>query len=126
MKKEIKERELQVHIGDTLDNMGRRFVDAWHRAEHGELTHENAELHVGFETFETFSRIMTPRRLELLRHVHRHPARSIRALALALGRDYRRVHEDVEAVMEAGLLDRDESGLHADYETVRIETRVAL
>jgi len=119
-------RELQVHIGDTLDDMGRRFVDAWHRAEHGELTQENAERHVGFETFETFSRTMTPRRLDLLRHVHRHPARSIRALAIALGRDYRRVHEDVETLAQAGLLDRDEQGLHADYETLKMETRFAL
>jgi hypothetical protein len=39
---------------------------------------------------------------------------------------YRRVHEDVEALVRAGLLDRDESGLHADYETVRIATKVAL
>jgi hypothetical protein len=36
------------------------------------------------------------------------------------------VHEDVEALVRAGLLDRDESGLHADYETVRIATKVAL
>ena len=57
--------------------------------------------------------------------MHRHRARSIRALAIALGRDYRRVHEDVAALVEAGLLDRDESGLHADYEAVKIETRVA-
>jgi predicted transcriptional regulator len=126
MKKENKGQELQVLIGDTLDDMGHRFVDAWHRAERGTLTKENAERHLGFETFVTFSRIMTPRRLELLRHVHRHPARSIRALAMALGRDYRRVHEDVEALVQAGLLDRDESGLRADYETVRIETRVVL
>ena len=68
----------------------------------------------------------TPRRLELLRHVHRQPTRSVRALAQALGRDYRRVHEDVQALVDAGLLDRDESGLHADYETVRMETRLEL
>ena len=48
------------------------------------------------------------------------------ALAIALGRDYRRVHEHVAALVEAGLLDRDESGLHADYEAVKIQTRVAL
>jgi predicted transcriptional regulator len=124
--KGTKERELQVHIGDSLDDMGRRFVDAWRRAERGELTERNAERHVGFETFETFSRVMTPRRLELLRHVHRHRARSIRALAIALGRDYRRVHQDVEALVQAGLLDRDEEGLHADYETLKMETRLAL
>lgn len=105
MNKENKQA-LQVHIGETIDDMGRRFVDAWHRAEGSELTVENAEWHVGFETFEIFAQIMTPNRLELLRHVHRHPARSIRALAAALGRDYRRVHADVEALAGAGLLDR--------------------
>lgn len=119
-------KELQVHIGDTLDHMGQRFVDAWHRAERGELTEENAERHIGFETYELFAKIMTPRRLELLRHLHRHPARSIRALSIALGRDYRRVHEDVEALANAGLLDKDETGLHADYDTVRMETRIAM
>lgn len=119
-------KELQVHVGGNLDTMGQRFVDAWHRAERGELTEANAERHLGFETFELFARVMTPRRLELLRHVHRHPPRSIRALSIALGRDYRRVHEDVEALVTAGLLDRDATGLHADYATVRMETRIAL
>jgi predicted transcriptional regulator len=75
---------------------------------------------------ETFAQIMTPKRLGLLRHVHRHPARSIRALAAALGRDYRRVHADVEALAGAGLLDRDGRGPHADYGTVRMETKIAL
>jgi predicted transcriptional regulator len=69
---------------------------------------------------------MTPRRPELLRHVHRHSARSIRALAIALDRDYRRVHPDVEALVRAGLLDRGENGLRADYETVKMEARIAL
>ncbi|MSP02499.1 MAG: hypothetical protein EXR07_15825 [Acetobacteraceae bacterium] len=119
-------KELLIHIGDSFDAMSRRVVDAWHRAERGELTPGNAERHVGFETFDAFARVMTPRRLELLRHVHQRPARSIRSLAIALGRDYRRVHEDVEALVLGGLLDRDETGLHADYDAVRIETRIAL
>ena len=59
-------KELQVHVGGNLDTMGQRFVDAWHRAERGELTEANAERHLGFETFELFARVMTPRRLELL------------------------------------------------------------
>ncbi len=119
-------KDLDVHIGDTFDAMSRRVIDAWHRAERGDLTDADAERHVGFETFELFARMMTPRRLELLRHVHRQPVRSIRALAQALGRDYRRVHEDVEALSGAGLLDRNESGLHAAYETLRLETQITL
>ena len=30
-------QELQVHVGETIEDMGRRFVDAWHRAERGAL-----------------------------------------------------------------------------------------
>ena len=119
-------QELQIHIGDSLDTMGRRFIDAWARAERRELTEDNAERHAGFENVELFTRVLTPRRLEMLRHVHRQPARSIRALALALGRDYRRVHNDVEALVSAGLMERDAAGLRAEYDSVRIETRVVL
>lgn len=119
-------KELRIHIGDSLDQIGRRFVDAWQRAERGELTPANAERHAGFQSVDAFTRVLSPRRLEMLRHVHHHPARSIRALSLALGRDYRRVHEDVEALVSAGLMDRDETGLHADYDTARIETRIDL
>ena len=45
-------KELQIHIGDSLDEVGRRFVDAWQRAERGELTGANAERHAGFENVE--------------------------------------------------------------------------
>jgi hypothetical protein len=39
---------------------------------------------------------------------------------LALGRDYKRVHEDVEALVAAGLLDRNDAGLRADYDAIQI------
>jgi predicted transcriptional regulator len=71
-------------------------------------------------------RVLSPKRLELLRHVHQHPAKNIRTLAHALGRDYRRVHEDVEALEVAGLLDRDKEGVRADYDAFDVQMRVAL
>jgi len=117
-------KDLQLHIGESLEAVGERFVDAWHRAERGELT--ESEYHVSFTDFATFAAVMSPKRLELLRHVHRSPPRSIRALAQALGRDYRRVHADVEALVNAGLLERDADGLRADYDTVHMETSIAL
>ena len=117
---------VRVHVGDTLEEAGRRFVDAWRRTERGELTPETAEAHVGFESFETMVRVLSPKRLELLRHVHKHPAKNIRALAQALGRDYRRVHEDVEALEAAGLLDRDKEGVRAEYDAFDVRMRVSL
>ena len=119
-------KAVHVHVGDSLDAIGKRVVDAWHRAERGELTGDTAEVHIGFETGETMVRTLSPKRLELLRHVHRTPAKSIRALALALNRDYRRVHEDVEALEAAGLLDRDSDGVRAEYDAFDVRMRVAL
>lgn len=45
-------------------------------------------------------------------------------LARTLGRDYKRVHEDVERLTAVGLVERDAQGLHAAYD--RIETRIAM
>jgi len=119
-------KTVQVHVGDTLDAIGNRVTEAWHLAERGELTGQNAEIHIGFENWETMVRTLSPKRLELLRHVHQHPAKNIRALAMALGRDYRRVHEDVEALEAAGLLDRDKEGVRTEYDAFDVRMRVAL
>ena len=117
---------MQVYVGDSLDAIGQRVVDAWHGAEEGELTAADAEIHIGFATWEMMVRVLSPKRLELLRHLHRTPARNIKALATALGRDYRRVHEDVETLGKAGLLERDADGVRADYEAFDVNMRVAL
>lgn len=67
---------------------------------------------------------MTDRRHELLRHPHRAPAPSLRSLARDLGRNYKRVHEDVAALAAVGLIQRDGRTLRADCNT--IETRITL
>lgn len=115
--------QVRVHVGETMEEVGARFVEGWHRMERGEEVNEK---HVSFETWETMVRVLSPKRLELLRHVHQSPAKNIRVLALALGRNYRRVHEDVEALEAAGLLDRDKNGLRAEYDAFDVAMRVAL
>ncbi len=119
-------KSVQVHVGDSLETIGQRVIEAWHRMERGELTGANAEIHVGFATWEMMVRVLSPKRLELLRHLHRNPAKSVRALAQALGRDYRRVHEDVEALEAAGLLERDKDGVRAEYDAFNVSMQVAL
>ncbi len=68
---------------------------------------------------------MTDRRYELLRHLHGHPAPSIRALARDLGRDFKRVHADVAALEAIGLIERDEGMLRADYDEIRAAILIA-
>ena len=119
-------KTVHLHVGDTMEAVGARFVDAWQRAETGELRPDNAEIHLGFASWEALVRVLSPKRLELLRHLHRNPAPNVRQLAAALNRDYRRVHADVTALQDAGLLERDTDGLRADYDAFDVRLQVAL
>ena len=58
------------------------------------------------------ARVLTPRRLELLRHLHRHPVPSIAELARTLKRDYKR-----------GTTLKVEKGVGAKYLELRISDK---
>src|SRR5580692_5695121 len=100
---------VKITVGGAMEKeAARRFVDAWHRAEHGETFHER---HLAFESWDALARVLTGRRMELLHYVRRHKVASVRALAKALGRDYSNVHADVQALASAGLLDTANGGV---------------
>jgi len=68
-------KRVKVHVG-TLEAMGKRFVSAWHRLESGEKVRER---HVTFPDLPAMLNALSPKRLELLRAVHRQPAPSVKA-----------------------------------------------
>jgi len=115
-------RKVKVTVGGAFEReAARRFVEAWHRAERGERFQER---HLAFESWDGLARVLTDKRMQLLRYVRRHKVTSIRALAKALGRDYSNVHSDVQTLKVAGLLDATDKGVRADYDA--IETRIAI
>jgi predicted transcriptional regulator len=107
--------------GDLKEDITRRAIDAWHRAERGEIFHER---HLAFENWGTLARVLTVKRVELLSYVRRNKVTSVRALAKALGRDYSNVHADVKALQSAGLIEATAKAVRADYDA--IETRIAI
>jgi predicted transcriptional regulator len=114
--------DIKITVGGALEaDATRRFTEAWQRAARGELF---AERHLAFENWDTLTRILTAKRLDILRHVHHHTTTSIRALAKTLGRDYSNVHADVHALMSAGLLEVTSAGVRVDYDS--IETKIAI
>lgn len=108
---------INLHVG-SIEDMGKRFIGAWHKLEQGAAVDET---HLTFLDLETMVSTLSPKRLALLRHVRQHPAENIAALAKSLGRDYKRVHEDVAALVHAGLLERDAQGIRAPYDSVHTE-----
>jgi len=115
MRKKLSRKEIKLHVGEGFDAVAQRVADAWHRAARGEDVQEH---HVTFASWEAISSVMTEKRFELLRYIRRHPARSVAALARDIGRDYKRVHEDVEALAEIGLIERDQ-GLRAPFDQIQ-------
>jgi predicted transcriptional regulator len=114
--------DVKITIGGAMeDEASRQFIDAWHRAERGEIFHER---HLAFESWDALARVLTGKRMELLSYVRRHQVVSIRALAKALDRDYSNVHADVRALADAGLLENSSHGLRADYDS--IDTKIAI
>src|SRR5579872_39486 len=113
--------ETKVIVGGDLEEDAAAFLDAWHRVERGQIVDENV---LAFESWEALASIMTGERYRLLRHVHAHPEPSVSALARALGREYRRVHADVTALEEAGLLDRSTGGVRASVDRITAEIRL--
>jgi predicted transcriptional regulator len=48
----------------------------------------------------------------------------VKALVERPGRDYKRVHEDVETLTASGLLDRESGGVSAPYDAITAEMRL--
>ena len=113
---------MKITVGGAMEEEAtRRFLDAWRRAERGDSFHER---HLAFESWDALARVLTGKRMELLRYVRRHKVTSIRALAKALERDYSNVHADVQALTAAGLLEAENGSIRADYDA--IQTKVAI
>jgi len=99
--------EVRLHI-ESLDAFKNRTMAVAARLDRGE--HRKGKVHLSFESMEALLRVVTANRWLLLRCLRGTGPSSIRALARALGRDYRGVHADVVALIEAGLVTRDEAG----------------
>jgi predicted transcriptional regulator len=99
--------EVRIQI-ESLDRFFAGAMDMARRLDKGDVEPEPASF--SFERMETLLKVLTPNRWVLLRTLRRHGAGSIRALSQLLNRDYRGVHADVTALIEAGLVERLENG----------------
>ncbi len=97
-------REIRVTV-DALERAGAEIAAAWKAVAAGQPVEPTDRLY--FEDWAALCAVLTPKRYALLRHLRATPAPSVRALGRALGRDVKRVHEDVVALEELGLLQRD-------------------
>ncbi len=99
----------------------RRLRAAGRRAQRGRPGHDT----LNFESPEAFFVHLTPRRWALLQALLGAGELPVRELARRLGRDVRRVHDDVRALAELGLVERTATGgVRCPYREIRVDVRL--
>ena len=82
-----------------------------------------------FPDVREMGKVLTPRRLELLKTIHDHRPDSIRALATVAGRNVKNVADDLSLLVSLGLVEM-ESGVRrkkaprVGYETLTVEVHL--
>ena len=102
----------------TLDSALADFAGAWTTGK------GDPSAHVGFETWELMHKLLSPKRLEIVRAMTGAGPLSIREIARRVARDFKGVHSDATLLVEAGVVDKDGSGklifsydkIHVDFE----------
>lgn len=99
--------EVRLEV-ETLDRFLSGVLDMADRLDGGDTA--PAAAHLAFERMEDLLKVLTANRWRLLRRLRSEGPTSIRSLARILERDYRGVHADVIALVDAGLVERDAAG----------------
>lgn len=100
--------KLVITIGESIAAANKRLFDNIRRAKAGELV--EADTHINFADTKTMFSMLNANRFDVLTFVANSRPKSISAIATGLGRGYRRVHDDVQALLGLGLLDRQVDG----------------
>jgi len=123
MKQQIRIRSL----GDAFEG----FRKTWKALEQGKEVKRQGGTY--FTSLEAARKVLTPKRLELLRTIRRESPDSLYRLARLVGRDLKNVQEDVRALAELGLVSlkktRGASGRSTTVPRVtfkEIEVRIAV
>ena len=86
---------------NAIDDLRSGFLTAWNSGNYsGE--------YFDFESPAALFRFLTPKRWELIECLQKSGPLGVRALARMLGRDVKRVHEDVKTIESYGLVERTE------------------
>lgn len=102
-------------VDTAMADMGKRFTTAW-------KTGRSSAQVFTFESPAALFRVLTPKRWELIEQLQSLGPMSVRGLARSLERDVKRVHEDVGALLQIGLIDKTERGeVHVPFSVIEAD-----
>lgn len=106
---------IQRSDDDALKHAADGFVAAWKSGQ--------AQEHVfSFSSPEQLFTVLSPKRWTLVETLQKLGPSTYRALATALSRDVKRVHEDTAVLIEWGLVEINEDGrIHVPYDVIKAD-----
>jgi len=99
----MKQRQVLIGIR-TEQEQANEVMDAWKRAEQG-LPAEEPIDRLYFLDMASLMKVLSPKRMELLKTLRTLGATNIRQLAMKLGRNYSNVYQDVTELSAVGLIE---------------------
>lgn len=82
---------------------------------------EKQEARISFASTTLLLKVLTSNRLAMLQCLAGQPPMATREIARRLGRDVHAVHNDVHALLNAGVLQRDGEAVSFPFDTVRLD-----
>jgi len=77
--------------------------------------------HISFSSAELIWKTLTAKRWALLRAMAGQGVMPIREAARRVGRDVKAVHGDIQALIEAGIVDRRDGGVEFPFDDVHVD-----
>ena len=104
-----------VTIGvSSLDHVMRRTAAAFRGEPQGE--------HISFASVELLWKTLTPRRWALIRAMAGKGPMSMRAASRLVSHDIKTIHGDVQALLGAGILEKDDAGrIVFPYDAIHVD-----
>lgn len=107
-------KTLRIRI-ESLEDVRRAVL----RATNSDRPESSAGL--SFLSYEAMHRVLSPKRLDIVKAMTGRGPLSIREVARLVERDFKGVHADVSALIDAGVVERNGRKIEFPYEALHVE-----
>jgi len=121
-------RKIEIGIKPLKESL-HEFAAAWDKLQHGEKVKKKAGIY--FESIDALRKVLTNKRLTILKVVKEEEPTSVYALAKLLGRDLKNVNQDLKMLVDIGLVtvepvkdDKKRIVPHVEYDKILLEIPV--
>jgi len=97
----MKIRRIEIGIKPLKESL-HEFAVVWDKLQHGEKVEKRTGIY--FESIDAMRKVLTNKRLTILKVIKEEEPNSVYALAKLLGRDLKNVNQDLKMLVDIGLV----------------------